>query len=67
MDKNALLEREELSLSKFAARSNSKLLTHRNNIESNSNEFEIRLPYQSDRDRIIHSRAFRRLMLKHKF
>lgn len=64
MDKNTLLKRESAALSDFAAKSDSAFLTQRNIQENDSNGLEIRLPYQRDRDRIIHSRAFRRLMHK---
>ncbi len=63
MYKNELLERERLSLSKYAAKSDSIFLSQRN-VQENDNKFEVRLPYQRDRDRIVHSRAFRRLMHK---
>ena len=55
--KERLLDREE-SLSKFAARS---VVARRDREEP---EDPMRTPFQIDRDRIIHSKAFRRL--KHK-
>lgn len=64
MDYNRLLEKEKLYLGEFAAKSSSKFLTKRNNIEDDGSNIEFRLPFQRDRDRIIHSRAFRRLMHK---
>lgn len=64
MDKDILLGRESASISKFAAKSDSVFLTQRNVQENDTNSYEVRLPYQCDRDRIIHSRAFRRLMHK---
>ena len=49
----------------YAAQNNSTLLTKRIHEERTSNKYIIsREPYQRDRDRIIHSRAFRRMMHK---
>lgn len=49
----------------YAAQNNSTLLTKRIHEERASNKYIIsREPYQRDRDRIIHSRAFRRMMHK---
>ncbi len=59
-----MLEREERYLSKYAAKSNSKILIQRRIEEKDELNMELRLPFQRDRDRIIHSRAFRRLMHK---
>ena len=51
-------------LEKYAAKNNSAFLTHRMIMEEEESGIEIREAYQRDRDRIIHSRAFRRLMHK---
>lgn len=59
--KKQLEEREELILSPFAAR-NAKSRGRR--IVEQEDICDIRLPFQRDRDRIIHSKTFRRL--KHK-
>ena len=59
--KEMYLEKEELILAPYAAKSNNSFLTQRNQYQ---NDEDIRLPFQRDRDRIIHSRAFRRLMHK---
>ncbi len=59
--KKQLEEREEQILSPFAARNaNSK----GRRIEEQEDICDIRLPFQRDRDRVIHCKAFRRL--KHK-
>jgi len=53
-------EKEDLLLAPYAAKSrNSKGRLHKN-----EKEHEYRSPYQRDRDRIIHSAAFRRLEYK---
>lgn len=59
--KNQLEEREEQFLSPFAALNKNSLGRMR---EEQEDMFDIRLPFQKDRDRIIHSKTFRRL--KHK-
>ena len=59
--KKQLEERENLILSPYAAK-NAQSRGRR--IEEKEEPFDIRLPYQRDRDRIIHSKTFRRL--KHK-
>lgn len=64
MNYEELLEREKRCLSEFAAKSSSTFLVKRAVKESDDNAIEYRLDYQRDRDRIIHSRAFRRLMHK---
>ncbi len=66
VNRETLIEREKNSLEHYAALSTSEFLTQRkNNSETNDeNNIEIRLAYQRDRDRIIHSRAFRRLVYK---
>lgn len=65
-NKKILLEREKAFLFKYATRSDScltsRLIQENDNVDNSS--FEKRLPFQRDRDRIIHSRAFRRLMHK---
>lgn len=64
MNNDSMLEREKNCLSKNAAKSSSIFLTQRLIQESEEDCTELRLPFQRDRDRIIHSRAFRRLMHK---
>lgn len=54
-----IMEREDLYLSQYASKSSQSL--GRDHEES---PCDLRTPYQRDRDRIIHSKAFRRL--KHK-
>jgi dGTPase len=51
-------EREDAMLSPLAARSYPALRSHA------EEECALRTPYQRDRDRIVHSKAFRRLMHK---
>ncbi|MDR7856644.1 dGTP triphosphohydrolase [Tissierella sp.] len=63
MNREELLKKEMLYLSEFAVKSNPSCLTKRRNFEPNEDIIE-RLDFQRDRDRIIHSRAFRRLMHK---
>lgn len=69
MNLKELINIEEKSTKDFAAKSSSNLLKKRRNTEVDGitldgDEVEYRLPFQRDRDRIIHSRAFRRLMHK---
>lgn len=64
METNHLAKIEGASLSKFAAKNSSKFLTQRFVNEFEKDEFEVRESFQRDRDRIVHSRAFRRLMHK---
>lgn len=64
MNKQELLDMEKFTLGKYAARSSSDFLNQRRDNEKEEESFEIRLPFQRDRDRVIHSRAFRRLMHK---
>jgi dGTPase len=69
MNLEDLISIEKKSTKKFAAKSSSELLNKRRNNEVDQRmiddeEIEYRLPFQRDRDRIIHSRAFRRLMHK---
>ncbi|MBG0763350.1 MAG: dNTP triphosphohydrolase, partial [Tissierellales bacterium] len=69
MNLEDLISIEKKSTKKFAAKSSSELLNKRRNNEVDQRmiddeEREYRLPFQRDRDRIIHSRAFRRLMHK---
>ncbi|MEE4164929.1 MAG: deoxyguanosinetriphosphate triphosphohydrolase, partial [Desulfocapsaceae bacterium] len=59
--KKQLEDREDAILSPYAARNNQSRGRRREEEEELS---DIRLPYQRDRDRIIHSKTFRRL--KHK-
>jgi dGTPase len=59
--KKQLQEREAEVLSPFAARSDT---SKGRRVEEPEDMCDIRLPYQRDRDRIIHSKTFRRL--KHK-
>ncbi len=59
--KKQLEEREAQILSPFAARS---ATSKGRRVEEPEDMCDIRLPYQRDRDRIIHSKTFRRL--KHK-
>ena len=59
--KKQLEEREAQILSPFAARS---ATSRGRKVEEVEDMCDIRLPYQRDRDRIIHSKTFRRL--KHK-
>lgn len=65
-NRSALLEVEKVVLEKYAAKSDSEFLIKRLQHEKNDDDdsVEVRLPFQHDRDRIIHSRAFRRLMHK---
>ena len=52
-------------MEEYAARNDSSFLTHRLNQEKNDPQGLIRRdPFQRDRDRILHSRAFRRMMHK---
>lgn len=64
--KKTLLEKEKNCTLKYAATSDccltSRLIQEKEKYDKHN--FEIRLPFQRDRDRIIHSRAFRRLMHK---
>lgn len=65
--KELLIAREKSFLSKYAAKSDSDFLTKRiipETSKDSENNIEYRLPFQRDRDRIVHSRAFRRLMHK---
>lgn len=63
--KEMLLKREKSILKDYAAKNSSEFLTKRKELEVETKaRFETRLPFQRDRDRIIHSRAFRRLMHK---
>lgn len=65
LKKGDLIEREKSYLSDYAAISDSDFLTQRFVLENeNEDNYETRLPFQRDRDRIVHSRAFRRLMHK---
>lgn len=59
-----LIHREKKILTEYATRSDNKFLTTRQVIEGSNDYYELRLPYQRDRDRIVHSRGFRRLMHK---
>jgi dGTPase len=59
--KKQLEEREDAVLSPYASRNSASLGRREAEVEELS---DIRLPYQRDRDRIIHSKTFRRL--KHK-
>ena len=52
---------EEKNLADFAGKSNNDILTSRELYEEDD---DMRLDFQRDRDRIIHSRAFRRLQHK---
>lgn len=61
MSKHSNDEIESFLLEEYAARSNNEFLNHRNNNETIEQD---RMEYQHDRDRIVHSRAFRRLMHK---
>ncbi|GAB6181716.1 deoxyguanosinetriphosphate triphosphohydrolase [Desulfotomaculum defluvii] len=58
---NMRLELENQFLAPYAAKNSSKALTTRKVTEASD---PMRLDFQRDRDRIIHSRAFRRLMHK---
>jgi len=60
--KEELLAKENDCLSVYAARSNNPFLNKK--LYNEEDDGDIRLSYQRDRDRIIHSRAFRRLMHK---
>lgn len=64
MNYQELLKKEEVYLSEFAAKSSSPVITKRYINEKIEDTIEYRLAYQRDRDRIVHSRAFRRLMHK---
>ncbi|BES63670.1 deoxyguanosinetriphosphate triphosphohydrolase [Gottschalkiaceae bacterium SANA] len=68
MNYKELLKREKDYLSQYAAKSDAPILIKRQVDEregcSADENAELRLPFQRDRDRIIHSRAFRRLMHK---
>lgn len=65
LNEKDLLCREKQILSEYAAKSDSELLIRRiEKEEKGLSEGEFRLPFQHDRDRVIHSRAFRRLMHK---
>lgn len=55
------IEKEQQYLTEFAAKSDSKILTAR---QIQGDTYDFRLDFQRDRDRIIHSRSFRRLMHK---
>lgn len=57
------LSREKLTLAPYAAFSDSPFLTIRS-VSPSPDDKDDRLPFQRDRDRIIHSRAFRRMMHK---
>jgi dGTPase len=59
--KKQLEEREDAVLSPFAARN---AASRGRQVEEHEDMCDIRLPFQRDRDRIIHSKTFRRL--KHK-
>lgn len=59
--KEEFLKKEKVFLSEFAVKSDCPILTKRL-ISSEVDDF--RLDFQRDRDRIIHSRSFRRLMHK---
>jgi dGTPase len=60
--KEELLKKENNCLSNFAARSNNPYLSKK--LYNEEDDGDLRLSFQRDRDRIIHSRAFRRLMHK---
>ena len=62
-DENWLLDAEQAYLSPAATRSNSALATKREFDEIRTRA-GYRLPFQRDRDRIIHAEAFRNLMHK---
>ncbi len=62
LDKKALENLEEGRLAFYAMKS--RLATRRHRIRAEGRRHDYRLEFQRDRDRIIHSRAFRRL--KHK-
>ncbi len=62
LDRAALEEREEQALAVYATLSSAARRRHR--LEDEGRSFDYRLAFQRDRDRILHSRAFRRL--KHK-
>lgn len=64
MDIDEFLEIEKLTLSEYAAFSDAPWINKRKEEENDQSETEYRLAFQRDRDRIIHSRAFRRLMHK---
>lgn len=55
---------EERNLCKFATLSSKTLGRERKEIDENNGENDIRTPFMRDRDRIIHSKSFRRLMHK---
>lgn len=59
--KKQLEDREDRILSPYAARNSQ---SHGRRVEEEEDICDIRLPFQRDRDRIIHSKTFRRL--KHK-
>ena len=58
-DRQQLAEREELILAPYAVKSK-----HSRGREYSEKEEFWRTPFQKDRDRILHSRAFRRLKMK---
>jgi dGTPase len=62
LDRPALEEREVATLAIFATASTAATRRHR--LADEGRSFDYRLAFQRDRDRILHSRAFRRL--KHK-
>ncbi len=62
LDKKRLEDLEEARLAVYAMKS--RLATRRRKIRTEGRRHDYRLEFQRDRDRIIHSRAFRRL--KHK-
>lgn len=62
LDRHALEDREAATLAVFATRSTEA--TRRRPLGEEGRHYDYRLAFQRDRDRIIHSRAFRRL--KHK-
>ncbi len=62
LDRRSLEEAEDRRLSLFATRSSEA--SRRRNVPEEGRHFDYRLAFQRDRDRIVHSRAFRRL--KHK-
>jgi len=62
-DANWLLNNEQACLSSAATRSDAALATRREYQETETRS-GFRLPFQRDRDRIIHAEAFRKLMHK---